>query len=125
MVGAIGAILCLTVSLNTLIVLTGTSLVLNCGFVAVAAIVGRATGATARSPYKMPWWPAPPIQALMALMYVTTKQTPLALKVTGITMLIGLVYWVVVLWPQKGKAWNLKEPILDEAAHIEVPVKMP
>ena len=40
-------------------------------------------------------------------------------------MLIGFVYWAVVIWPQKGKAWNLKEPILDEAAHREVPVKMP
>jgi amino acid transporter len=125
LVGVVGAVLCLTVSLNTLIVLTGASLVLNYAFVAVAAIVGRATGATDHSPYKMPWWPAPPILALIALVYVTTKQTPLALKVTGITMLIGLVYWAAVIWPQKGKAWNLKEPILDEAAHIEVPVKMP
>lgn len=125
LVGVIGAILSLTVSLNTLIVLTGASLVLNYGFVAVAAIVGRATGATARSPYRMPWWPAPPLLAVAALVYVTTKQTGQALRVTGITMLIGLVYWAVVIWPQKGKAWNLKEPVLDEAAHVEVPVKMP
>lgn len=40
-------------------------------------------------------------------------------------MLITLVYWVVVIWPQQGKAWNLKDPVLDQAAPVEVPVKMP
>jgi len=125
LVGVVGAILCLTVSLTTLIVLTGASLVLNYAFVSVAAIVGRATHATDRSPYRMPWWPLPPILALGALVYVTTKQTGQALRVTGITMLIGLVYWAIVIWPQKGKAWTLKEPVLDEAAHVDVPVKMP
>ena len=28
-------------------------------------------------------------------------------------MLIGLIYWAVVIYPQKGRAWNLKDPILD------------
>jgi len=71
--------------------------------------------------FKSPWFAV----ALIAPVYVTTKPTPLALKLSGITMLIGLVYRAAVIWPQKGKAWNLKEPILDEAAHIEVSVKMP
>ncbi|MGH2973678.1 MAG: APC family permease [Solirubrobacterales bacterium] len=114
LVGVLGAILCLTVSLNTIIVLTGATLVLNYALVAVGAIVGRATGATAHSPYRMPLWPLPPILAIAALGYVTTKQTHKSLLVTGITMLIGLAYWAVVIWPQKGRAWNLKDPILDD-----------
>jgi len=28
-------------------------------------------------------------------------------------MLIGLIYWAVVIYPQKGRAWQLKDPILD------------
>ena len=65
---------------------------------AVAAIVGRATGAPDHSPYKMPWWPVPPILAIAALVYITIKQTGQAIRVTSITMLIGLVYWAVVIW---------------------------
>jgi amino acid transporter len=113
LVGVLGAILCLTVSLDTIITLTGATLVLNYALVAVGAIVGRATGATAGSPYRMPAWPLPPVLAIAALVYITTKQTQKSLLVTGVTMLIGLIYWAVVIRPQKGRAWNLKDPILD------------
>ena len=113
LVGVCGAILCLTVSLNELIVLTGATLVLNYAIVAVGALVGRMTGATDRSPYRMPWWPLPPVLAIASLVYITTKQTHKSLEVTGITMLIGLIYWAVVIYPQKGRAWQLKDPILD------------
>ena len=114
LVGVLGAILCLTVTLDTIIVLTGATLVLNYALVAVGAIVGRATGATAASPYRMPAWPLPPVLAIAALVYITTKQTQKSLLVTGITMLVGLVYWAVVIWPQKGRAWNLRDPIRDD-----------
>jgi hypothetical protein len=63
--------------------------------------------------YRMPLWPLPPVLAIAALGYITTKQTHTALRVTGITALIGLVYWAVVIWPQRGRAWNLKAPIFD------------
>jgi amino acid transporter len=113
LVGVLGAILCLTVSLNTIITLTGATLVLNYALVAVGAIVGRSTGATAHSPYRMPAWPLPPVLAIAALVYITTKQTQKSLIVTGVTMLIGLAYWAVVIHPQKGRAWTLKDPIFD------------
>lgn len=113
-VGVVSAILCLTVKLGDLITLTGASLVLEYALIAIAALVGRWTGATERSPYRMPWWPIPPILALGALVYVTTQQTTLALEVTGATILIGLVYWAVLILPQRGRAWNLKEPLRDE-----------
>ncbi|MGH2596381.1 MAG: hypothetical protein ACRDH7_10520 [Actinomycetota bacterium] len=58
-------------------------------------------------------------------MSIPGPDAPRPAEASSITMLIGLVYWVVVIWPQKGKAWNLKDPVLDQAAHIEVPVKMP
>jgi amino acid transporter len=114
LVGVLGAVICLTVSLNTIITLTGATLVLNYALVAVGALVGRATGATAHSPYRMPAWPLPPVLAIAALVYITTKQTHKSLVVTGVTMLIGLVYWAVVILPSRGRMWNLKDPILDE-----------
>jgi hypothetical protein len=77
------------------------------------------TGATDHSPYRMPWWPLPPVLAIASLVYITTKQTHKSLEVTGITMLIGLAYWAVVIWPQKGRAWNLKDPVLDDEPETE------
>ena len=114
-VGVVSAILCLTVDLGTLITLTGAVLVADYALISIAALVGRWTGATARSPYRMPFWPLPPLLALAALVYVTTQQTSTALIVTGATILIGLVYWAVYILPQRGRAWNLREPLLDEA----------
>src|SRR5262249_59346673 len=87
LVGVMGGVVCLTVSLNTIIKLTGATLVLNYAIVAIGALVGRVTRATAHSPYKMPLWPLPPLLAIAALVYITTKQTGISLEVTGITML--------------------------------------
>jgi amino acid transporter len=113
-VGVVGVVMCLAVDLGTLVTLTGASLVLNYALVALAALVGRAVGASDHSPYKMPFWPIPPILALGALIYVTTQQTSTALIVTGATLAIGLVYWAVVILPQKGRAWTLLQPALDD-----------
>ncbi|MFI5254275.1 MAG: APC family permease [Candidatus Limnocylindrales bacterium] len=115
-VGIVSAILCLTVDLNTLITLTGASLVLDYVLISLAALAGRQGGATAKSPYRMPWWPLPPLVALVALVYITTQQTTTALLVTGGTVLIGIVYWAIYIYPQRGRAWNLKEPLRDETA---------
>jgi amino acid transporter len=113
LVGAISFVLCLTVDLGTLITLTGASLVLNYALVALAALVGRMVGASDHSPYRMPLWPVAPILALAALIYITTQQTQTALLVTGATVLIGLVYWAIVILPQRGKAWTLLQPSRD------------
>jgi hypothetical protein len=59
----------------------------------------------------------PPLLGLAGLGYIFTQQTSLLLKVTLITMGIGLVYWAVVILPQRGKAWNLLEPAVDEEHH--------
>ncbi len=116
-IGVLGAVLCLTVSLNTLVNLTGASLVADYAIIAIAALVARPAGATADSTYKMPlWplWPLPPLLALASLGYVFTQQTGLLLKVTLITMGVGLVYWAVVILPQRGKAWNLLNAAADD-----------
>src|SRR5262249_253544 len=103
-------------SLDTLVNLTGASLVADYALIAIAALVARPTGATSNSPYKMPLWPLPPILALLSLGYIFTKQTSLLLWVTLITIGIGLLYWLVVIFPQRGRAWNLREAAIDEAA---------
>jgi amino acid transporter len=113
-VGVLSAIMCLTVPLNTLVDLTGASLVVDYALIALAALFAQPTGATAHGPYQMPLWPLPPVLALASLGYIFTQQTSLLLKVTLITIAIGLVYWAVVILPQRGRAWNLRNAAVDE-----------
>jgi len=113
-IGILGAIMCLTVSLTTLVNLTGASVVADYALIAIAALFARPTGATAHSPYKMPLWPLPPILALISVGYIFTKQTSLLVWITLITIGIGLAYWVVVIFPQRGRAWTLRHAVLDE-----------
>jgi amino acid transporter len=114
LVGVLGAVLCLTVALDTLVNLTGASLVADYALIAIAALFARPTGATAHGPYRMPLWPLPPLLALASLIYIFTQQTSLLLRVTLITVAIGLVYWAVVILPQRGRAWNLLDAAADE-----------
>ena len=109
----VNAVLCVTVSLDTLIRLTGASLVADYLIIALVALVAPLTQATHHSPYRMPAWPVPPILAAVGLIYVTTKQTGDALRVTAITIILGLAYWLVYLMPRRGRAWTTPDPVLD------------
>jgi amino acid transporter len=115
-IGVLGAIMCLTVSLTTLVNLTGASVVADYALIAIAALFARTTGATAQSAYKMPLWPLPPLLALISVGYIFTKQASLLVWVTLITLGIGLAYWLVVIFPQRGRAWTLRLPVLDETS---------
>jgi amino acid transporter len=122
LVGILGAILSLTVDLNTLIALTGADLVAWYWLITIAAMVGRVSGATDNAPYRMPLWPLPPILAFLGTGYVALQQTTTSLLVAGATVVIGLVYWAIVILPQGGRAWNLREPLRDETVE-PIPAK--
>jgi hypothetical protein len=36
-------------------------------------------------------------------------------------LLIGLVWWALVVLPQRGKVWTLKQPILHIQEHVKQP----
>jgi amino acid transporter len=67
--GALAALLCF-VPLDALVVLTGTTIVVVYGSLCVSAIVGRRTGRTAGSEYRMPYHPWPSVLGLAGLCYV-------------------------------------------------------
>jgi hypothetical protein len=82
--------------------------------VALAGFVGRATGSTSRSPYKMPVWPLPPLIALGALAYVIYEQTPTLWIVTSMMSVIAVSYYFLYLWPRREAAWRMLMPIVQE-----------
>jgi hypothetical protein len=56
--------------------------------------------------FKSPWFATAVIGVL----------TSLLLWVTLITIGIGLVYWLVVILPQRGRAWTLRHAVIDDTA---------
>ena len=69
LVGAVG-VACCFLPLTLLLVLSGAGLVAIYAGIALAAIAGRRSGATAHAPYRMPLYPLAPLVTLTALAYV-------------------------------------------------------
>src|SRR6266540_764043 len=69
-VGVLSAAACF-IELKTLLVMTGSALIVVYAALCLAAIAGRRNGSTAHGAYRMRWFPLPPILALAALVYVT------------------------------------------------------
>ena len=67
--GGVG-VACCFLPLTLLLVLSGTGLVAIYAGIALAAIAGRRSGATAHAPYRMPLYPLAPVVTLLALAYV-------------------------------------------------------
>ncbi len=111
--GALACLLCF-VSLQLLLVMTGTAIVLVYGALCVAVIVGRRTGSTAHAAYRMPFFPWPPVLALIVLGYViytncidpVTGQKSLLVDVV-IVAVSGLYYQFVL---RRRGQWILREP---------------
>ncbi|PNQ03242.1 amino acid transporter [Sphingobium sp. SA916] len=68
-VGGMGTLACF-LPLSMLLVLNGTGLVAIYGGIALAAMAGRRSGASAHAPYRMPLYPLAPVVTLLALAYV-------------------------------------------------------
>ncbi len=118
--GALAGLLCL-VDLQVLLVMTGTAIVLVYGALCVAVIVGRRTGSTAHASYRMPFFPWPPLLALLVLVYVIftncidPKTGRPSLFVDVAIVAASALYYQVVL--KRRGAWVLKEPkAVDQAA---------
>jgi amino acid transporter len=67
--GAISGVACF-LPFTALLVLTGTWLVIVYGLLCLGVIVGRATGRTARAPYRMPLFPMAPVIVIAAVAYI-------------------------------------------------------
>jgi amino acid transporter len=111
--GALACVLCF-VSLQLLLVMTGTAIVVVYGTLCVAVIAGRRTGSTAHAAYRMPFYPWPPILALLVLAYVIytniidAKTGQPSLIASALVIAASALYYRLVL--RRRGAWVLKEP---------------
>jgi amino acid transporter len=111
--GALSAGACF-IDLKVLFVVTGTSLVAVYAALCLAVIAGRRNGTIAHAAYKMPWFPLPPIAALLVLGYVCwlNFMDPVigrpSLAVTVGVMVAAARYYAFVLRRRGG--WVLRGP---------------
>ena len=112
-VGGVG-VACCFLPLTLLLVLSGTGLVAIYAGIAVAAMAGRHSGATAHARYRMPLYPLAPVITLIALAYVvwTSWLDPdegrPGLIMTAAQIAMSAAYYWFVLRPRG--AWNVHVP---------------
>ena len=111
-VGAVGMALCL-LPLRLLEVWSGAGLIAIYAGVALAAMVGRRTGATSHAAYRMPLYPLAPLVTFAALALVTwaawldPEEGRAAILATGAQIAIAVGYYRLVL---RRKGWTARVP---------------
>jgi len=77
--------------------------------IALAAIVSRVKDRDRARPYRMPFWPLPPVLAFVALAYVILQQSAKDLWLAVITIALALGYYFAYLARSPGQRWLVKE----------------
>jgi amino acid transporter len=107
------------VGLQSLLVITGTSIAIVYAAICIAAIAGRRSGTSNHAAYRMPLYPFWPVLGLLALAYVfyTSALDPEigqpSLMINGMIIAASLIYYAVVLRRRGG--WTLRDP--EEETH--------
>ncbi len=85
--GVINVIVCLATSLTNLVVFTGALLMVLYLGVAASSFITRRRDHPA---FRMPWWPVPPLVAIVGIAAVFTQQTVVAVAVVAAMVAVGL-----------------------------------
>jgi amino acid transporter len=112
-IGLIGAVLTATSSVAALVTFTGVLLALEYGAIAVAAIYSRLTQRGRERPYRMPFWPIPPLVALAGTAYTLYLQTMGDLLIAGGILAAALVYYLGYLRPRGDTHWRMLEAVYE------------
>lgn len=88
-------VLILTTNLDWLILFAGTMIATVYFFVALAALVSRITQKATQRPYRMPFWPLPPLIVIGFTGYALLAQTPDFLIGELVLAGIALIFWAL------------------------------
>ncbi|MFI1379470.1 APC family permease [Embleya sp. NPDC020886] len=114
--GAASIVVAWLVPLDTLILATGANLVVLYIFVAVSALYGRISGATAHATYRMPAWPWVPLGVIGVMTYVLYESIDADWRPVGIAVAMvaaGYLYYYAYLHPRREHRWTLLDPVRD------------
>ena len=120
LVGIVGVVLCLQSSLVSVITFTSVVYVVSYGLVVVAAFVSRIRGRAEPRPYRLPFWPIPPLIGLVGIIYSITQQTHHDLIITGAIFAAGLIYYLAFLRPRSATYWNVMNTSASSDSAVDV-----
>jgi amino acid transporter len=106
-VGVTATILCLQSTLLAVVTFTAVLLIVLYALIAASALVSRVQQANLPRPYRMPFWPVPPLIALVGTVVAITQQKTLDLVIVGVIAIVGVVYYFLFLEPRKDRYWNM------------------
>ncbi|MHB8399663.1 MAG: APC family permease [Candidatus Limnocylindrales bacterium] len=116
--GACAAILCFQSTLVTVVTFTAVLLIVLYALIALSALVSRMRQASLPRPYRMPFWPVPPLIALVGTIVAITQQKTSDLLIVGAIVVIGLIYYFLFLEPRKDRYWNMSTDSGNEMARL-------
>lgn len=105
--GGMAAVLCFQSSLVAVVTFTAVLLIVLYALIALSALVSRMRQKDVTRPYRMPFWPLPPLIALVGTVVAITQQKPTDLAIVGVIIVVGLIYYFVFLGPRKDRYWNM------------------
>ncbi len=117
-VGGMATILCLQSTLVTVVTFTAVLLILLYALIALSALVSRVRQTNLPRPWRMSFWPVPPIIALVGTVVAITQQKPSDLLIVGAIIVAGLIYYFAYLKPREATHWNMDISAADELARL-------
>lgn len=121
LVGVVGVVLCIQSSLISVITFTSVVYIVSYGLVVVAALVSRVRNRAEPRPYRLPFWPIPPLIALAGIIYSVTQQTHHDLIISGSIFVAGLIYYLAFLRPRSSTHWNVMKTSVTADPATDVP----
>lgn len=106
-VGILATLLCIQGTLVSVVTFTAVLLIVLYGLIAISALVSRVQQRHLPRPYRMPFWPVPPIIALIGVGIALTQQKLSDLGIVAVLFAAGLVYYFAFLAPRKDRYWNM------------------
>ena len=117
--GACAAILCFQSTLVTVVTFTAVLLIVLYALIALSALVSRMRQASLPRPYRMPFWPVPPLIALVGTIVAITQQKTTDLLIVGAIIVVGLIYYFAFLEPRKDRYWNMSTDASTELSQLQ------
>ena len=111
-IGAISTIFCLKSSLISTVTFTAVLIIILYALIAIAALVSRVKNKDADRPFKMMFWPIPPIITILGVGLTLTKQKTGDLKIILIIIIVSMAYYFLYLNRSKHSRWVPHNPAL-------------
>jgi len=107
-VGVLATILSFQGSLIAVVTFTAVLLIVLYGLICISALVSRFTQRNLPRPWKMPFWPAPPIIGLVGVAVALSQQKINDLLLVAGIFAAGLIYYYLFIRPRGDMYWNVQ-----------------